>query len=362
MKKALVLSLAVVLGLGVASFAQTLSGSWDTTISIVPSPVSMTLSSELIVTYAVSGWSFTSDTVLSDAGWTSQHFDVSGSLGAFTLGSVLTFDPSTVSFTSWKVTGGLSLAGVTFDGVFTLTPGDTKLVLTGAGSAGNVNVEVVLTLGGNDDEICDFDFNGVVITVDFPFCCANVISEIAFNCDGFEYVTFEVDNIALPNLPWITLDALLTFTVDEKTLVLTPTVDFGAVACFDIYVTQATEGNLIIGDITISGIGISCEIGGVEFTGISFWGEGTKPGLLKGTPYWEAYQIATTDDGCCGPFAFDITIYFLEGGLQLFDVAELVANMSIQIATQFTFSMGIQIDLTASPAFTSWTLGFLVEW
>ncbi len=36
MKKALVLSLAVVLGLGVASFAQTLSGSWDTTIGIQP--------------------------------------------------------------------------------------------------------------------------------------------------------------------------------------------------------------------------------------------------------------------------------------------------------------------------------------
>ena len=36
MKKALVLSLAVVLGLGVASFAQTLSGSWDTTIGDHP--------------------------------------------------------------------------------------------------------------------------------------------------------------------------------------------------------------------------------------------------------------------------------------------------------------------------------------
>jgi hypothetical protein len=361
MKKALVLSLALVLGLGVASFAQTLSGSWDTTITIVPSPVSLALDSELIVTYAVSGWTFTSDTVLDETGWVSQEFDVAGALGAFTVGSTLVFDPATVSFDSWEVTGGLSLAGVTFDATFTLEPGVTSLEIVGSGTAGNVEVSVDLTLGSGLG--CDFDFNSIVIDVGFPFCCADVLMEVAFNCtDGFEYASFEVDNIALPNLPWITLDALLTFTVAEKTLVLTPTVDFGAVACFNIYVTQATEGNLIIGDITISGIGISCEIGGVEFTGISFWGEGTKPGLLKGTPYWEAYQIATTDDGCCGPFAFDITVYFLQGGLQLFDVAELDANMSIQIATQFTFSMGIQIDLTASPAFTSWTLGFLVEW
>jgi len=361
MKKALVLSLAVVLGLGVASFAQTLSGSWDTTISIVPSPVALTLNSELIVTYAVSGWSFTSDSVLTDTGWTKQHFDVSGALGAFTLGSTLTFAPTTVTFTSWKVTGGLSLAGVSFDGVFTLIPGDTKLVLTGAGTAGNVDVEVVLTLGGNNDTICDFNFNGVKITVGFPFCCADVVSTVSFNCAGFVNATFEVDGIAIPSLPWVTLDAVLTFTTTLKTLVLTPTFDFGAIACFDLYIDQATAGNLTISDITISGIGLSCTIGGVEFTGISYWGEGDKPGLLEDTPYWEAYQIATTDDGCCGPFNFDVTIYF-DHGAQLFDVAELDANMSIQIATQFTFSMGIAIDLTVVPSFTSWTLGFLVEW
>jgi hypothetical protein len=110
----------------------------------------------------------------------------------------------------------------------------------------------------------------------------------------------------------------------------------------------------------------------VQFTGISWWGvketsglPGTdpydlKPGLLNGTPYWEAYQIATTDDGCCGPFSFDVTVYFLDAGM-LFDVAEFDANMSIQIATQFTFSMGINIGV-AAPAFTSWELGFLVEW
>jgi hypothetical protein len=361
MKKALVLSLAVVLGLGVASFAQTLSGSWDTTISIVPSPVTLGIDSELTVTYAVSGWSFSSITVLNETGWLGQSFEVGGALGAFTLGSTLVFDPALVAFESLEVTGGLSLAGVTFDGTFTLEPGVTELVIVGAGSAGAVDVEIELTLGSGEG--CDFDFAGVDITVGFPFCCADIASTISFDCDGFNSVTFEVEGIALPALPWVTLDALLTFTVTEKTLVITPNFDFGAVACFDIYITQLATGNLTISDITISGIGLSCEIGGVEFTGISYWGATPKPGLLLGTPYWEAYQIATTDDGCCGPFNFDVTIYFLQGGLQLFDVAEIVANMSIQIATQFTFSTGISIDLTAVPsAFTEWTIGFLVEW
>jgi len=369
MKKALVLSLAVVLGLGVASFAQTLSGSWDTTIGITPSPVALTIDSELIVTYAVSGWSFTSDTVLDETGWQGQEFDVNGALGAFSIGSALVFDPATALFDSWEVTGGLSIAGVSFEATFDLTDTGTTLEIVGSGSAGNVDVSIDLMLGSGDG--CDFNFSGVTIDVGFPFCCADVTSEISFDCDGFNYVTFEVDGIAIPNLPWLSLDAVLKFTpgpTGGKTLTLTPAFDFGAIACFDLYIEQLSTGGigptsvLSLGDIVISGIGLDCTIGGVEFTGISYWGTGDKPGLLEDTDYWEAYQIKTTDDGCCGPFEFDITVYFLQGGLQLFDVAEIDANMSLQVAQQFTFSTGIAIDLTVSPAFTNWTIGFLVEW
>ena len=173
MKKALVLSLAAVLGLGFASFAQTLSGSWDTTIGITPTPVALSIDSELVVTYAVSGWSFTSTTVIDETGWLDQTFDVSGALGAFSLGSTLDFSTNPVGFTSWEVTGGLSLAGVSFDATFTLVPGDTTLEIVASGSAGNVDVEVDITFGVPGTS-CDFDFAGVDITIGFPFCCAEV--------------------------------------------------------------------------------------------------------------------------------------------------------------------------------------------
>jgi hypothetical protein len=365
MKKALVLSLAAVLGLGFASFAQTLSGSWDTTIGIQPGPpVVLSIDSELIVTYAVSGWSFTSDTVVDETGWTKQHFDVSGSLGAFSLGSVLTFNPTGGAFTSWVVDGGLSLAGVTFDAAFTLVPNNTKLVITAGGAAGTVDVGATITFGDTDGvDGCDLDFASVLINVGFPFCCADVASEIYFTCAGFQYVEFTVEGIALPGISWVTLDAVLTFEVDEKTLELTPSFDFGLTACFDIYLSEPGE---IFGDVVVQGIGIECEIGGVSFTGISWLDDETadddKPGILAGTPYWEAYQIATTDDGCCGPFTFDITVFFLEGGAMLFDVSAIEANFDIVISTQFTFGMGLMLDFDAAPVFSSWTLHFLVEW
>jgi len=96
------------------------------------------------------------------------------------------------------------------------------------------------------------------------------------------------------------------------------------------------------------------------------------PGILYGyEEYWEAYQIATTDDGCCGPFSFDVTVFFDEddadagddaaGADELFDVAYVVANMEIQVATQFTFSLGLETDLEAGEV-NNLTFGFLVEW
>ncbi len=161
----------------------------------------------------------------------------------------------------------------------------------------------------------------------------------------------------------MTLDALLTFEVQTKSLVLTPSFHFGLDPCFAVYIGMGSSREFVLSDITIDGIGVSCDVGGVTFTGQSYWGAGTKPSLLSGTSYWEAYQIAATDESCCGPFDFDLTVYFKSGGLFLFDVSEVVANVETRISTQFTFSTGVTVDLEQVPnAFKKWTLGFLVEW
>jgi hypothetical protein len=86
-----------------------------------------------------------------------------------------------------------------------------------------------------------------------------------------------------------------------------------------------------------------------------------RPGLLQyHNTYWEAYNIATTDDGCCGPFAFDVTIFFAESSTLLFDVAELDAAFTIQISTQFTMGMTMGIDLLLDTI--TWGLTFDVVW
>jgi len=363
MKRALVLSLICVLGLGFSSLAASLTGYWDTDVTIDPTQAdfsaALTLDSELGVTYTVGDWAFTSITTIDDSGWVGQTFDAAGVLGAFTIGSTLEFDPSIPSFTSWEVVAGVSIAGVSFGADFMLEPGVTYLTLTGSGVAGDVTVDVEVDLGSGLG--CDFDFSGVTIDLGFPFCCADVYSELYLSCTGFQYVTFGVKDIAFPTVPWLSLDAEIMFTIDEKTLTLTPVFNPGDFACFTLDIDFAydydVEGALEIGAFSITGIGLECEIGGVSFSGHSTW----DPENLFLDTYWEYYRIATTDDACCGPFSFDLSIYFLEGGVRLFDVSLIDANMSLQVASQFAFTMGMTID-TEINAFTAWTIGFVITW
>jgi hypothetical protein len=372
MKRALVLSLAVVFGLGIAAFAQELTGAWSSSITIDPGtdPVDINITSELTINYSLSGWTFTSYSALTEGGWVAQIFSASGSLGAFSLGSTLDLDPAG-AFNEWDVTAGVSIAGVTFGLDFALADNDVELTLSGSGTAGLVTVGVDVTFGGitrdangvplpgEDNNECDLPWSGVAITVGFPFCCADVAGTLAFDCDGFSSACFEVDGIAIPNLPWVAIGAELCFELQTKTLQLAPSFDFGDIACFDLYIYQNYDGNLHLGDIYIGGIGLECEIGGVAFTGISIWDANIdKPSVMG--DYWEYYNIATTDEGCCGPFAFDVSIFFDDDHNSLFDVDKFAANMSLQVATQFTFSMGIELEVDAG--FTLWTLGFDVVW
>jgi len=402
MKKALVLSLVAVLCLGAASFAQTLSGKWNTTVTITPAPtVSMTISSELIVTYSISGWSFSSDSLIDSAnGWHLQKFDTTGTLGAFTVSSDLVFDPSIPQMIQWVTSTELSLAGVDLTAEFVSVPGDTALIFTGKGTAGDVDVSATLTLGTawfdtyadnpvygaygytfwypaevNDDG-CGFPFESIDITVGFPFCCADVTATVDFTCAGFQYADFGVTGIQVPNLPWFSFDADLHFTMQTKTIVLTPVFNFGNDACFNLYISQASNvdenGQVIVpgtpltlGDISLNGIDFTCTLGGVTFYDISYWGIGTiydKPGILYGTNYWEAFKISTSDDACCGPFSFYLIGYFSQTGTRLFDLSMLKASMSLQVAQQFKFTMGMKLNLDTAPLFQQWTLGFTVTW
>jgi hypothetical protein len=406
MKRALVLSLAVVLGLTFAGFAQgELHGEWDTSIFIYPTKASLleffAFQTEIDVVYEVGGWSFGSYTFINDAGWGQQYFTAAGSFGAFSIDSKLEFVP-TGAFVGWYVDTGFIFGSVDIGILFALVPNNVLLELTAGATTGVVDIDITLALGdvvysacddiygyfpySGPENVCDFNFNGIKIDIDFPFCCADVHADIDFTCYGFDKACFTVSGITVPNLPWVTLTTTICFQTLSKTIAIYPAFGYGNDVCFDLYFeTVQTDGSVINGWDTLVGkivdgwqlvgIGLECEIGGVSFSGISYWGQGFYsscagawflPSPLSGYAgagfegNWEAYKIATTEDGCCGPFDFSLT-FFMGGGGQLFDISRIIAAFSYELGANFTFDMGFDYTV-GTPGLQKLSIGFEVTW
>jgi len=245
-KRTLALGLIGVLTLAFGGMAATLSGSWDTDLTIDPQQTNfndaIAIVSVVTVTYTVTGWTFTSITDLDEGVWTDQDFVVSGVLGAFTITSALGFDPAVPAFDTWNTTAAVSMAGVSFVADFTLEDNDVTLVLSVSGVAGDVILGVESTFGGDDNDICDLNWVDLEISLGFPFCCTVLEAAVSFDCDGFQNIVFAAEGIAIPNLPYMVLDATLEFTLQTKSLILSPSIDFGPVVCIDLYIDLGSTG------------------------------------------------------------------------------------------------------------------------
>jgi len=362
MRRVLALCLVLSLSAGCIGFAQQLSGSWNLQIDIDPQQTSFSDSlavySILKVSYMVGDWTFGTATVLDETGWRDQDFSTTGRLGPFTLTGAVDFNPD-ATFGSLTTTTSVAVAGVLLGSQFTLEGDDTFLTVTGSRYVGDVDVSINANFGDNDG-ICNFPFDQFSVYVGFPFCCSQMASSLIIGCDGFEQIAFSSSGITIPALPWLIIGARIVYTMQTKSLTLSPTFDFDTVTCIDFYVDVDTSDNLTINTITIEGIKLSSNMGEVTFTGLSFWGEGGKPGRLSGTEYWEVYTIETNADACCGPLSFNVSVFFLEGGLRLFDVSLFDVNLQLTVASQFVFSMGLEMDVDVIA--TLWTLGFVTAW
>lgn len=366
MRRAFILGAVIVVGLALAGSAQALTGHWRIDLEIDPQTASFvdafSYSTELLVKYMIGGWSFSSLSRLGESAWTDQDFSAIGVIGGFTISSALGFSPDVPEFDKWTMTTTVALAGVTFSGTFELYDEDAFFTLQGRGTSGSVGIDVTVKLGDDDDPVgeCDLDFSSLQFGVDFPFCCADVAATAYFDCDGFDKIIFSVAGLAIPNLPWVTFDLTLQFTVQSKSLTITPSFDFSAV-CVEFYVGVETIDPLLFDALHIDGLKLECDIGNVDFTAISFWGDGnfvTKPSILG--DYWEMYMIEADEEACCGPFDFEAAVFFHENSPYLFDVGKFTFDMSIEFTPSMKFSMGTEYVLGVGV--TSLTFGFLVTW
>jgi hypothetical protein len=364
MRRAFILGAVIVIGVALAGSAQALTGHWRIDLGINPQSPSFvdafSYSTELLVKYTIGDWTFSSLSRLGESAWADQDFSAVGVLGGFTISSALGFNPDVPEFDKWTMTATVTLVGVTFSGTFDLYDEDAFFTLQVRGTSGSVGINATIRFGDDDDPVgeCDLDFSSLQLGVDFPFCCADVAATAYFDCDGFDKIVFNVADIGIPDLPWVTFDVTVEFTVQSKSLTITPNFEFSAV-CVELYAGVETIDPLLFDALHIDGLKLECDIGNVQFTAISFWGDFvTKPGVLG--DYWEMYMVEADEEVCCGPFDFEAAVFFEENGVYLFDVGKFTFDMSIEFTPSVKFSMGA--DYVIGTGVTSLTFGFLVTW
>jgi len=327
MKRALVISLICVFGLGIGAAAQSLTGAWETdivfTLGGAGDAVSVSsLTSVLDVDYALSGWTFGFNAFVNATELFDLNFDLSGVLGAFSLYSFIDFDPAnaggtqTPSFVRWEGLTKVSIAGVELWGGFVLqdtTPGvgqrgdasgmGAGFTVGGHGSAGDIeiwaSVDFNLAMWGAtpmtwiqiygwdilhdyatyldcSDGVwysgvfnpigvdCDPDFSNLDIVIMAPFTCLDFIVWVNFDCTyGFDYIQFDLNDIDL-GAGWFQLDDLnVKFTTLTKTVSTDFTLTFGSAVCVTPYFDLVQDGLFTITGVELQALLLSYSYNGV---------------------------------------------------------------------------------------------------
>jgi len=365
LKKALVLAVVLVLGLGAWAFAAApFSGTWKTTIGIDVSAASFAdfftkFDSSLSVDYTVGSWVFGSKSTFGLTGYSAQSFTAAGTIGAFSFSSTMAFSPMVVTvwtyptlsgittqtdsdlatacttdwiptaktfapkFLTWEVTGSVSIAGVTIEGLFFLDQSNVNVTkedylflanytqtdtvscasaYNGSGwrfkvsgqaagmtitsftyfnlseytiseynaAYGLLNCPTIGMSGLYEiaDCTCDVGFTREYITVEgFGFGCATIDFALDVTCSGFGSLTALVQNVVIGG--WLDLDFSITFATASKTFASCISFSGMSTDCFTVEVGFAT-GNTITGNtidsLVIHGVGLTYTWNGLTFS------------------------------------------------------------------------------------------------
>ena len=377
MKKILALSLMLIVGVGICAFAFPLSGTWEVEIGINPqTPTFTSFDSTLNVDYTVGTWTFGSLTQFELSGWAAQSFSVNGTIGAFTAASVVAFDPVGAAFSYWRSNVSTAIAGVTFGGSFYLTSAGSGWTFSASGVEGDLSLSATayfnypvpttlqtepITLPMNSYCFC---FTSIRFNASFPFACIDLVDvSLSFSAaDGFDGITFSLDAVQLPGLPFLTFDFDLTFSTqtEGKVLTIIPTINLDS-DCIIIYAELVTgSSDWIITGLDIYGVGLRYSWNGLSFASYSSFDPGKNASLTGKSEYWEVFTITNNTDSCCGGgLEFSVSTYFSCDSTALFDWGETDVDVSVGIGSNFTLSTGLLVDTTG---LKEWTLGFAVTW
>ena len=386
MKRALAILVALCT-FGALGFSQiAIKGSWTATVCLLPTT---TLSSTLSLTYTVAGFDVTSTTGFGATGLTSQAFSLKGAFGPFAITGKMAFDVTAPAYLRSQLVTGFDFGGVAIgltvnhwlDGAWsagyfgyptgtldpcdpTIVGGNLQYVLTSTIAPVSVRVRFLDCSAGTAFQDLRVTLTGVGL------CCGITYNAtFSFNKQGFD--SLSITGINVPLCCGVSFDIGVTYTVQTKSLTVTPKFAGIGDACFTVWGGPVTSGtfNQIWGGIEVYGFRIRCTIADcnyIEFVN-AFNVSAVNPLLPSADRFlgacgeFELVKIGFCGPGCCGG-KYDVTlrVFFGTAG-GIFDITRFVYAVNIPIMTNFTLNLTGTMPAAACAAVSfclGWTFTF----
>jgi hypothetical protein len=318
-----------------------------------------------------------------------QGFGVSGAVGAFGIQADVLFGPSTGDYLYAQLIVSLSLAGVDI-GFYAAQLSDAVLggaadgaAFRFAGYIGDLGLESVTQFGAHIDGITIFHaatglsksyttnpivpgqgFTGQLFTLSgWRFGCVALDTVLTLSCDGFESAMFcfGIDT----GIAWLDLDATLTFNLQTKSLVVTPTLVLAENLCANVYMDVLGSGSTLLG-FNLYGLELNYAWGGVTFKELIVFDpvryvittpeygseivaitEAIDAGYEVYPDYHELLAIESVTDGCCGgSIRFSLNNYFDKASPAPFDWAMTHAEVAFPIGANLFLGGSVRATYT----------------
>ncbi len=270
------------------------------------------------------------------------RFDGDVKVGTLSLASTLSFDPDAPDpselYDYWRATAGFALQGVSFRHTFYLDTEVTKSYQTLFAQASVGGLSFANTVRFDVNEACEFEFGRDDAVVGWRWCDLRLRATLSATCDGFQQAKFDLYGFPISEyLPGLTLDAGLTFTVEEKRLTTTLTWSPLTMGCIRLYSELEVGGaqEMTVDGFSIYGVRVECEIGDVRVVSATSL-DPLKNSVMTGqTDYWEVVRATGTLMGCCGARGtWGLATYFYDASTQLFDWGMTTGRFDLGLTDQ----------------------------
>jgi hypothetical protein len=339
-------AIVILVACGAASAQEaniTFGGFFETTLGMTQTHSVAVKSIALNSTLGIGQWVASADAKFTDSQFDTLTVYASGPLGNVGLTSSLVFNPSTVSFVSWKSGASFTLLDLAVtDVLYITTPQASSYnALTLSGTFNDLTFQG--TFKGGICPLCFWEA-GLCLSSPWVRCGADLKGCLQLTDAGFQSLTLTMTGLSLFGDAFgvdVILDTSISFSIDEKSF--TPTLHIAPdwALCVELELLgeiSVEKSPFRVDAALIYGLIGECTLdNGVTFTFAESLDPAKNSSVTGKAEYWEVFRISGPMPACCNDAgSFEIAAYFGEAPPgSLFDLGLIEASFDLQLLSGF---------------------------